>query len=125
MGLDAVISSAVEAVRIAVESLRVEVEHEEWLEQDALGKADFDVPVTRMAIVQEGRRQLQTLDGRSVVVRAFVTFYPEADGEAPPAVKVQDRITLPSGLVGTIIEIRDSMTNPATGAPYSRTLWLV
>lgn len=124
MGLDAIISSAVEAVRAATESLCVEVEHESWLEQDALGKPRYDVRITRSAAVQEGRRQAQTLDGRMVTIRAIVTFFPAADGEAPAEFKSQDRLTLPSGLSGIVTEIRDSLSNPATGAPYSRTVWL-
>ncbi len=125
MGLGSMISSAVEAVRAATESLQVEVQHEEWLEQNSLGKPGYDTPVTRLALVQEGRRQVATSDGRVTTVKAVLTFFPEADGAAPPAVKAQDRITLPSGLVGIISEIPSSLTSPATVAPYVRTLWLV
>ena len=125
MGLGSVISSTVEAVRAATESMQVEVQHEEWLQQDSLGKPGYDAPVTRLALVREGRRQVATPDGRVVTVKATLTFFPDADGAEAPAVKAQDRITLPSGLVGIISEIPASLTNPATLTPYVRTVWLV
>jgi len=125
MGLGSVFSGGVEAIRLTIESMQVEVQHEEWLQQDALGKPVYDAPIVRLAIVQEGRRQVQTLDGRTVTIRAILTFYPATNGEPVPIMKVQDRITLPSGLIGIISEIRDSSTNPETAAAYVRTLWLV
>jgi hypothetical protein len=125
MGLGSLISSAVEAARAATESMQVEVQHEEWLQQDALGKPGYDVPVPRLALVREGRRQIATPDGRATTVKAILTFFPEADGAEVVAIKAQDRVTLPSGVVGIISEIPASLTNPATVSPYTRTVWLV
>jgi hypothetical protein len=125
MGLGSMIAAAVDAARAATESLQVEVVHEAWLGQNALGApSGYDAPVSRLALVQEGRQQHQALDGRVLTVRAIVTFFPESEGLAPPALKAQDRLTLPSGLTGPIAEIRDTLVGPGTGAPYVRTAWL-
>ena len=137
MGLGSVISSALEAVRSETESLRVTVTHEAWLSQNALGVPSYDVPVPRSALVQEGRKQVQTLDGRVLTVKATLTFFPATEDEAPmeylpegetaapPVFGLRDRITLPSGLTGTLVEAPSTLINPASGAPYLRTLWLV
>lgn len=124
MGLGAVMSSALEAARVATETLQVDVAHEARLGQDVLGASDYAAPVGRPALVQEGRQQLQTSDGRLVTVQAVVSFFPESDGAAPPVIGALDRITLPSGQSGPIVEIPDTLVNPATGAPYMRTVWL-
>ena len=125
MGLEAAISGGVEAIRLTIESMQVEVQHEEWLQQDALGKPTYDAPIVRLAVVREGRHQVATPDGRVVTVKAILSVFPDTDGAEAPAVKAQDRVTLPSGVVGIISEIPASLTNPASLAPYVRTLWLV
>jgi len=124
MGLGAIISSALEAARIATESLQADVIHEARLDQDVLGAPDYADPVSRPALVQEGRQQLHTNDGRLVTVQAIVSFFPEFEGAAPPGIGALDRITLPSGRTGPIVEIPEVLVNPATNAPYVRTVWL-
>jgi hypothetical protein len=130
-GLGSVISSALAGVGAATESLQVGVIHEACFKQKALGAPSFDAPVLRQALVQEGQHQVRTRDGRVVTVRARVSFFaetetldPAASRPAPPAISPLDRITLPSGLTGPILEIRETLVDPGTGVAYMRTVWL-
>lgn len=126
MGLGAIISSAVEAVRAATESDQVDVVHRPQQEADALGAGTSEGPLVRQALVQEGERIHHLDDGRQVTTHARIVFFPAADGEAPPEIGPFDELVLPSGYTGPIVEIPEGprLTNPATGAPYSRTVWL-
>jgi hypothetical protein len=122
-GLGSVIASAFEAARAATESLQVAVTYKALVSTDATGEKVFGGPVSRMALVQEGKRIVTTQDGRTVPIRAIVTFFPEADGEEPPAIGPHDMIVLPSGNSGPIVEVKDTLA-AALGAVFVRTVWL-
>jgi hypothetical protein len=123
MGLGTIIESALEAVRAATESLQVQVSHEAWTGQGGTGDPDYADPVSRPALVQEGKRQQQTHDGRLMTTKAVVLFFPPSEGEPPPAIGPLDRITLPSGLTGPILEIRETLVAPTSQA-FVRAVWL-
>jgi hypothetical protein len=116
---------ALEAVRAATESLQVEVVHEAWFSQDGLGAPEYDAPVLRPALVQEGVvEHVKTLSGREVMARARITFFPDPETGTPPAISSRDRITLPGGLIGPIVEIRGALVNPGTNTPWVTVVWL-
>jgi hypothetical protein len=123
MELGALIGSAVEAARSATESLGVqgEVQHEAWTDQ--VGGPRHADAVPRQALVVEGRRPFQTMDGTVVQVEACLTFFP-VEGEAPFAISKKDRFTLPSGLCGPVVEVTPAMVNPATGQGHLRVVWI-
>jgi hypothetical protein len=130
-GLSAIVSSGLAAVQAATESLQVSVIHEAFSGQDGLGALRYDAPVLRQALAQEGQHQARTRDGKVVTVRARVSFFPEteivdpeATRPAPPAISPRDRITLPGGLTGPILEIRETLVDPGSGAAYLREVWL-
>jgi hypothetical protein len=126
MGLGSLVAQAVEAARAATESLGMlgEVQHEARLSQGATAEKAYADPVVRTALIAEGEQQLLTKDGRDVRVKAVLTFFPPAPGETPPDIGLRDRLTLPSGLVGVIVEIPPAAVDPETGAVLMRVVWL-
>ncbi|MBN2204304.1 MAG: hypothetical protein JW767_04700 [Thermoleophilia bacterium] len=80
--------------------------------------------MTLSALVNEGAQQRMGPDGRVVNAKACVVLMPSASGEAPPAVSLRDRLTLPSGLSGPIVEVEAVAANPDTGAPFARVVWI-
>ncbi len=111
---------------MATESLGLQgdVRHEVWLTQTRRGVAGYAEPVIRRALIVEGQQQHQTLDGRTLTVRACVSILPTAEGEPPPDVGLRDRLTLPSGLTGPIVDLPPAFVDPATGRAAVRTVWL-
>jgi hypothetical protein len=104
------LTGAVAAANQATVSLglQVDVSHEAWIGQDDYGKATFDDPVTLSALVQEGTNQIRRTDGSVITTRACISFlYPithnGASGRREP-IDPRDRITLPSGYTGPIVE---------------------
>jgi hypothetical protein len=127
MGLGTwILAGAVDLARSATESLgfQGEVQHEARLSQGATSEKTYADPVARLALIAEGEQQLLTKDGRTVRARAVLTFFPPAPGEPPPEIGLRDRLTLPSGLVGVIVEIPPTAVNPATRAPFVRVAWI-
>ncbi len=126
MGLGSLVAQAVEAARAAAESLGMlgEVRHEAWTGQGATGDAGYDGPIPRLALIAEGEQQHATKDGRAVVTRATLTFFPPEPGQTPPEIGPRDRLTLPSGLTGPIVEIAPATVDPDTGAVLMRVVWL-
>jgi hypothetical protein len=122
-GLGAVIASAFEAARAATESLQVEVTHKALVSQSSTGEKVYGGPVVRLALVQEGKRIVTTLEGKTVPIRAIVTFFPPSDREEPPAIGPHDLIVLPSGNSGPIVQIKDTLA-AALGSVFVRTVWL-
>jgi hypothetical protein len=126
MGLGSFIfSQALEAGRMSAEAMGLlqDVIHEAYASQDATGGRSYADPVPRHAMVQEGTRQMMSDKGVMVNVNAIITFYPEADGEDPPAIGEHDKLTLPSGRTGPILQIKPTVIG-MSGGPFVRTVWL-
>ena len=108
--------------------LLVDVIHEPWVGQDALGAPSYAAPIQRQAFVQEGAMHTKKQDGQVVTTKARVSFLSpvEPNGAAgrQEPVDPRDLITLPSGLVCHVIEVPGVLVNSSTGAPYLRPAWL-
>jgi hypothetical protein len=130
------LTSAVAAVATALEGLDlfVDVSYEAWIGADAYNKPTFDPPVVRKAIVQEGTRQIRTPGGEEIAVRACISFFEPilpngASGRREP-VDPRDRLTLPSGYTGQIVDnngsqlLFESPTPLAAASRPLQVLWL-
>lgn len=125
------LTSALDAAYGAADGLGllVDVIHEAWVGQDALGEPlPYAAPVLRRAFVQEGAIHVQKPDGQVITTKARVSFLGPvepngAEGRQEP-VDPRDLITLPSGLVAHVIEVPGVLVNSASGAPYLRPVWL-
>lgn len=118
MGSAAWLTSAVAAADAATQALGLQedVTHEAFLANaGGMGEADYAAPVLRKALVE---RKQGKLSGQEQSFRATVTFL------RPVAVTARDRITLWDGLTGPILEPEGGLSNPATGAPFVRTVHL-
>lgn len=106
------------------------VTHEAWIGHKPGGYAepDFAVPVTRLALVQEGTNQQRTPEGKEITVRACISFLDPipangAVGRREP-VDPRDRITLRSGLTGPIVDAPGSVIDTETGRRVISVFWL-
>jgi len=128
-GLADVIRSAVEAANSQTASLQVDVVHQAWLApSNGLGEADYGPPVARPALVQEGVLHHEMPDGKVITTKARLAFVgpipPNGAPDRQEPIDPRDRLILPSGLTGYIVEVPGALIDPGTGAPYVRTVWL-
>jgi len=101
----------------------VEVVREPWLSQSAMGSPVYGQPEIIAARVQDGAMHHRTDDGRIVAAKAVVAFVLSFSGDSLPDIDNRDRITLPSGLAGEPIEVRDAR-DQSTGRLVARFVWL-
>lgn len=107
--------------------LQVEVSHEAWIGQDGYAKPQYDDPVPLSALVQEGTNQVRTLAGETITTKACLSFLRPltpngATGRREP-IDPRDRITLPSGYTGPIVDNAGALVHQGPVAPIS-VVWL-
>lgn len=129
MALDAVIRGAVAAVKTQLSSIQVNVTHEAWIgHQDGHAQPAFAPPVLLPAMVQEGANTRRLPTGEVITARACISFlFPVAPNGAPgrrEPIDPRDRITLPSGLTGPLVESPGAAIDPTTNRPYISVFWL-
>jgi hypothetical protein len=129
MALADVIRGGVAGLNTQLATLQVNVTHEAWIgHADGFGGPMFAPPVALLALVQEGTNQKRTPTGETITTRACVSFLQPvppngATGRREP-IDPRDRITLPSGLTGPLVENPGAMVDPSTGRPYISVFWL-
>lgn len=129
MGLDALVRKGVALANRTTASLQVTVTHEAWTGQDGYAAPAFaHGPISRQAIVEEGARPRRSSTGDVVMTRAKVTFVgpiaPDGSPNRNEPIDQRDRITLPSGFSGPIVDMEGIPADPATGSPYLFSVWL-
>lgn len=102
--------------------------HYAWIAQDAKGKVTYANPVTRQGVIDLTRKQRPTSSGRLVNVVATITVIETiaangAAGRREP-VDPRDKIVLPDGTTGPILEGPDAPVDPDTNAPFLNTIYL-
>ena len=127
MGLDTVIRNAVATANRVTGALQATVTHAAWTGADSYSKPTYATAVPRQAIVEFKQRMRRLPNGEEVMQQATVTFLSPiaangASGRREP-VDPRDRITLPSGLTGPILDV-SGMVDPSTDAPYMLTVAL-
>ena len=113
--------SAIGVADAATESLgiREDVTHEPFASSDAFGTVGpFGDPVLRSALVQRRQGILQTQGGQEIKYQAIVSFV------GPVDVDVRDRITLSGGVTGPLYIPQGGLTDPTTGKPFLRVVYL-
>jgi hypothetical protein len=132
MASNAWLTEALAGVSVATQALGLlePITHEAWIGHKPGGYAepDFAVPVTRLALVQEGTNQKRTLGGDVITVRACISFLDPiapngAEGRREP-VDPRDRITLRSGLTGPIVDAPGSVIDTETGRRVLSVFWM-
>lgn len=110
--------SGIALARTLTDSLQTTVTQEVSAGQDLRGKQIYPTIVSQKAIVEMRQRAIKTSNGESVIARASILFL-------DPAVVVNytDRLTLPNGYSGPILEIEGFM-DPGTQKPMLTQVYL-
>lgn len=130
MSLADSIRDAVGVVHSYTADLQVEIQIEPWMGPPITfgGPDQFAGPIFPKGFVQEGEVHHKRANGQAITTRAKVAFLGPVPPNGAPGrqepIDPRDRVTLPSGLSGHLVQLPDVMTNPQTGQPYVRVMWL-
>jgi len=102
-----VVRSAVKIADKVTKPLQGLVSFERYLSQDGFGTKTYATPATLRAIVELKQQQVRSTSGELSVSRASVLFLDVAGlkAVAPSGVSVNDRVTLPDGTTGPILNL--------------------
>lgn len=109
-----ILSDAIGIVDSVTQSLKLQcdVSHESFESETGKGVRTYGDPVTRLAVVDLTRKQIQAGNGQLLVVVATVIF------PRPTLIDLRDRITLPNGLTGPIINDPNAVVDPETNRAF-------
>jgi hypothetical protein len=119
MSLDQILRDGVSILNTETKSLQVEVQHFAWIGQDTFGEESFeDSPVIINAIEESLNRMVHLSDGRvEFVMSKLIVLEPVnpngAEGRVEP-VDLKDKLVLPNGRTGPIVDIPKSVIDPTT-----------
>lgn len=121
MGFADIVRSGVATANRLTASLQVSVQHEAWIGTGDYAAPQYAEPASRPALVEMKQRERRLATGEVVVQVASVTIVGPlpaegSEGRREP-LDPRDRITLPNGYVGRIIDVR-GLADPKTGQPY-------
>lgn len=126
MGLSSLIAGAFAAANAAAEGLGIaqDVVHEPWIgDVNGVGDEIPPTPVTLRALVQMDPAVDRNPRGQAVKLRAIVTFLEPPEPVGVPGrrepIDPRDRIILPDGSTGQIVDIKAGLTNPDTEQPFA------
>lgn len=104
---------------------------EAWTGQDAYGAPTFASPVPFRAVLDRTQKQMIGPTGKVIYIMATLTVVGDlaANGSttSPPRrepIDPRDRITLPDGATGPIIDSPDAVTDPVTGRGFIQQVML-
>lgn len=121
MGLADIVRSGIATANSLTADLQDEVLHEPWIGNDKFGKPLYGNGVMRPALVERKSANRYGANGQVIAQNAQVTFiYPMSPNGAPmrqEPVDPRDRITLPDGWTGPIVNV-EGLVDPSTGLPY-------
>lgn len=129
MGIGASIRDAIVALAAETETIQDEVIIEAWIgHADAYAQPAYAAPVRWPALIQEGTNQRRLPNGDVITTRACVSFLEPpppngATGRREP-IDPRDKITLPSGLTGPIVDNHGAMVDKLTGRPFIGVFWI-
>jgi hypothetical protein len=94
--------------------MQASVSHEVVLSIDGSGNRTFSPAVVRRAVVVKKQKLVKTTTGEMAMAQAYVTFL------NPTIIGLQDRITLPDGTTGPILNTEGfvSSVNPILTEVY-------
>ena len=107
MSLRPSIRRAVRTARRSARLIAADVRHEHGVTRNSSGKITYEFSDTRKAIVEPVTRTFRDKDGASRVSRATITFL-------FPVVGTSDKLTLPSGQTGPILQVSSGLADLPT-----------
>lgn len=131
MGFDAILRSGLATAHRITGSLQATVQHERWKSIDGYGLPTYARAIDRTAIVEKTQKLIRTAGGAEVMAKTRLTFLtPLSDLDTGSTITgrqhptdVRDRITLPDGTTGPILDI-EGMTDPTTDRNYFEVIFL-
>lgn len=107
--------------------LQAEVSHSAWIGQDGFGKPSFSSAVSRKCVVDRTNKVI-TLNGQLITIGATLTFVGDvapngASGRREP-IDPRDKIILPDGFTGPIIDTPGSVTDRETNRGFIQSVML-
>lgn len=121
MGLSDIVRSGIATANSLTANLQDEVLHEPWIGNDKFGKPMYGIGVSRPALVERKAANRFGNNGQVIVQNAQVTFIypisPNGAARRQEPVDPRDRITLPDGWTGPIVNVQ-GLVDPSTGLPY-------
>jgi len=127
MGLGDLVRSGLQIADQVTQDLQPEVLHEAWIGQDGYGNAAYAAAVARPAIVEQRLHQRVTSSGRLVLVQAYVAFIrpipPNGAAGRKEPVDPRDRLTLPDGSTGPIVD-QSGLVDASTTRPFYAEVWI-
>lgn len=117
MGLASVVRKGVAVANRVTQDLQPEVKHEVFVSQTGFGVPTFKSAITRRAIVEPRQRLIRMPDGSERWTQHQVTFLGNV------AIDARDRLTLPGGKTGPILEIK-GFADAERGGSFVTQVWL-
>jgi len=103
------------------------ITHEAWIGQDKFGKATYAAPTHPRCVIDSRQRIIVTTGGQNLTVMATLTFTSPVEPNGTPGrrepIDPRDRITLPNGFTGPIIDA-SAPIDPKTGMGYIQQIML-
>jgi hypothetical protein len=127
MGLADILRNGVATANRLTAGLQTSVLHQAWIGQDRFGVPTYAAAIERPAIVEFRQRLRKGFNGAEVMQHATILFLEPiapnyASGRREP-IDPRDKITLPSGYTGPIIDISGVIDPAPTGvdlpSPYA------
>lgn len=127
MAFDDIIRTGVALADSLTGSLQGTCVHEAWTGQDISGAKTYAAPVNRQALVERKQRRMISSTGQEILSVAKIDFLRPiapngAAGRVEP-VDSRDRITLPDGTTGPIVNV-EALLDPDTDRGYFTTVYL-
>lgn len=106
------------------------VSHSAYIGQDGMGKRSYSTAVNRLCIWDSQRKEIKKLSGESIVIAATLTFIGDVPPYAPSSFRLpdgtprrepidpRDKIVLPDGSTGPIIDAPGAVVDPGTGRGF-------
>lgn len=113
MGFDSVIRNAIGIANSLTSSLQAEITLEQWTGQNDQGKPTYGSVKRLMAIIDKKQTMRKDAGGQDIVAKHALTILKPikangADGRQEP-IDPRDRITLPDGTTGPIVDIQGTV----------------
>ena len=127
MGLQTTVASGIATAKSVTASLQDDITIAPWTGNSRTGAPSYGTAVTYPALVEWKQKMLKDRSGRDVVTQTKVTILQPitangTSGRTEP-VDPRDKVTLPDGTVGPILDVRGLM-NPDTNAAFMWEVWL-
>lgn len=128
MALVDILRSGINIANNVTASIQGSVTLEQWTGQDGYGAPTYASSVAVDAIIDLTRKTRPTASGQLVTVVATVTCLESispngASGRQEP-IDPRDRITLPNGATGPIVNVPDAVLDPLTNRPFFNVIYL-